>query len=607
MLDRTDSGRRLLLLLIAFVVAAGALVVRLGYWQLAQRDQLVEDARRQIYYRAEVPSRRGQIYDRSGTIVLAASVTRDRLIVSAQTMTDAERAETLDFLTAELALDEEAAEAVRGKLESRKPYLVIARDLLPEQSEAIEAAARDAGIDDISFESDSVRSYPQVGGSPNTTLAAHLLGFVNREGDGQYGVEQFYQEVLAGEPKVVEADRDAGGQPLVETERTVEPGVPGEDLRLTIDAGLQLAIEQEVMGVKIANGAKAVSVVVMDPWTGEIYAEANYPSYDGNDYADIASDDPSRFLDPVVSGVYEPGSVFKMFTVIAGLEQGTTSMFKKYRDSGRLRLDDGKARIEDADGRAMGVMTLEDAIAYSRNVVAAKVALGLAPTTKDAATILHEVWTRMGFGSPTGIDVAGEVRGLVNDPATRKWRQIDLANGSFGQGIAVTQIQLAQAYAAMVNGGIIVQPHVVAGLGTEPVSHAMDAPVLDPGLSPQLAQLMEHVLKSPWYEEYAQVPGYWVGGKTGTAQVWDAASKRWAPNLYNFSCVGFIGREEGRPDLVIAVRIQEARPGRDSRGQLVLPVTSTELFRRVATDAVTTPGLLPVLPPPVPVVARADR
>ena len=604
---RTDSGRRLLLLLIVFVLAAGALVARLGYWQVAQREELVESARRQIYFRVEVPSRRGQIFDRSGTIVLAASVTRDRLVVSAENMTEAEQVEMATFLTAQLQLDEEEAAALQDKLATGRPYLVIAKDLLPEQSEAIEVAARAAGIGDITFESDSARSYPQVGGSPNSTLAAHLIGFVNREGQGQYGVEQYYQALLAGEPKVVEADRDAGGNPLVETERTVEPGVPGEDLRLTIDAGLQLALEQEVMAARIANGAKAVSAVVLDPWTGEIYAEASYPSYDANDYASIASDDPSRFLDPVVSGVYEPGSVFKMLTVLAGLEQGTTSMQRTYRDSGQLRLDGGRARIEDADGKAMGKMSLEDAIAYSRNVVAAKVALGLAPTTQGASEILHETWTRLGFGSATGIDVSGEVRGLLNDPADSAWRQIDLANGSFGQGVAVTQIQLATAYAALVNGGLLVTPHVVAGVGAETVDATLDAPVLDPKLSPQLSALMEHVLKSEWYAPYSKVPGYWVGGKTGTAQVWDAEHKRWAPNLYNFSCVGFIGRREGHPDLVVAVRISEAHPGRNAQGQLILPVVSTELFRRVATDAVSTRGLLPALPPVTPIVARADR
>jgi cell division protein FtsI (penicillin-binding protein 3) len=586
----------MLVVLIVFAVAAGTLVTRLGYWQVSQRDQLVESARRQIYYHQTIPSRRGQIFDRSGTVVLAASVTRDQLIVSAEHMTDADKVAMTAFLTAQLGLDDVGAAGIQTKLDTGKPYIILARDLLPEQSQAIEAAASDAGIVGLTFESDSARSYPQAGGGPGTTLAAQLIGFVNRDGLGQYGVEQYYNDQLAGQPKVVEADQDASGQPIPETERTIDPGVPGEDIRLTIDASLQLAVEQEVMAARIANAAASVSAVVIDPWTGEVYAEATYPSYDANTYATTATDNPGRFMDPVVSSVYEPGSVFKMLTVIAGLEQGTTSLTTVYNDTGHLNLA-GQTRIGDADGRAMGKMQLQDAIAYSRNVVAAKVALGLAPTTRDASTILHEVWTRLGFGSPTGIDVSGETRGLVNDPSITTWNQIDLANGAFGQGVAVTQIQLAAAYAAMVNGGLLVHPHVVAGLGNQTVTPAAPTQVLDPALSPELAGLMQHVLSSPWYVDQSKIPGYWVGGKTGTAQVWDAAHHRWAFNLYNFSCVGFIGRTTGHPDLVIAVRVQEARPGRNAQGQLILPVTSTDLFRRVATDAVTTPGLLPVLAP----------
>ena len=597
MAGRTDSGRRLLLLLVVFVIGAGALVTRLGYWQLVKHDFLVESAHKQIFYRAEVPSQRGQIYDRSGTIVLAASVTRDRLIVAADQLTAEQQADMVEFLSGQLGLDAAASGALAAKLQTGKQYLVVARELPPEQSTAIEAAAAAAGIKGISFESDSARSYPQAGGGANSTLAAQLLGFVNRDGQGQYGVEQFYQDVLGGQPRVVEADRDSNGKPLLETERTVEPGVPGRDIRLTIDAGLQLALEQEVMAARIANHAKSVSAVVMDPWTGEIYAEATYPSYDANHFAAVAGDDPALFVDPVVSHVYEPGSVFKMLTVIAGLEQGTTSLDEVYDDSGKMRLDGGESKITDADNKAMGNLKLEDAIAYSRNIVAAKVALELAPTTSDASTILHEVWTRLGIGSPTGIDVAGEARGLVNDPSISGWSQIDLANGSFGQGVAVTQIQLATAYAAMVNGGLLVHPHVVAGIGSEAVAAPTDASVLDPSLSPKLAGLMQHVMENPWYVEEARVPGYWIGGKTGTAQVWDAEKRKWLSHTYNFSCVGFIGREKGHPDLVIAVRVSEAPPNRNALGQIILPVSSVELFRRVATDAITTPGLLPAFVP----------
>ena len=237
------------------------------------------------------------------------------------------------------------------------------------------------------------------------------------------------------------------------------------------------------------------------------------------------------------------------------------------RDSGRLRLDGGKTRIDDADGKAMGSMKLEDGIAYSRNIIAAKVAIGLAPD--DGRGVVDPLRglepARLRARRPASTS-SGEIRGLVNDPAITPWREIDLANGSFGQGVAVTQIQLATAYAAFVNGGMLVKPHVVAGVGPTTVEATHDAPVLDPGLSPQLAGLMEHVLDSPWYAEKAHVPGYWVGGKTGTAQVWDAEQNRWAPNTYNFSCVGFIGRQEGHPDLIVAVRIREAQPAPERAG-----------------------------------------
>ncbi len=445
--------------------------------------------------------------------------------------------------------------------------------------------------------STQVRLYPQSGGGPETSLAAHLLGFVNRDGQGQYGVEQYYQAQLAGTPTIVESDRDANGQPVVETQHTIQAGTPGADLSLTIDAGLQLAVEQEVMAAWVADRAHSVSAVVMDPYTGAILAEATYPSYDANNYSAVAADDPGRFVDPVVSDVYEPGSVFKMPTVIAGLETGTTTLDTKYNDSGTLKLDGGRTKVDDADRKPMGILALRDGIAWSRNVVAARVALGLAPTLHGASAILHEVWTRLGFGAPTGIDVAGEVGGLVHDPATTPWREIDLANGAFGQGVAVTPIQLAMAYAAMMNGGTLVTPHVVAAIDGKPVVVQDHGRVLDPSLSPKLIDLMNHVVSSvPFYADRTLIPGYYVGGKTGTAQIWDSTKHDWKANSFNFDFVGFIGREVGRPDVLVAIKIDDGTPTVHRVGELVMPVMSFELFRRIATDTMAIPGLLPDLP-----------
>jgi cell division protein FtsI (penicillin-binding protein 3) len=259
----------------------------------------------------------------------------------------------------------------------------------------------------------------------------------------------------------------------------------------------------------------------------------------------------------------------------------------------KLTLDGGKTQISNADRRGKGWIRFEDAIAYSRNVVAAKVALGLGATTAEAAGSLHEVWTRLGFGGLTGMDVAGEVAGLVRDPAVKEWRQIDLANGAFGQGVAVTPIQLAAAFAAMVNGGRLVRPHVVQAIGAEEISTAPAAEVLDPALSPTLIGMMNHVVTTvPFYRDRTLIPGYEVGGKTGTAQIWDAEKGAWKNLLYNYTFVGYVARETGKPDLIVAIQINEARPTVAKIGQLEMPVMSFELFRRIARNAITTPGLL---------------
>jgi cell division protein FtsI/penicillin-binding protein 2 len=601
MLGRTDSRGRLVFLLLVFLIFSGAIIARLGWWQIVQQASLAASAHRQIYLRTEVPAVRGTIYDRSGTVVLASTVIRNRLTTD-PTLLSAHQGDLLvALLGSQLGLDDPGIANLRTQLASKSRYVVLARDLTTEKTDAITAAAVSLGIPGLAVEPLQVRQYPQSGGGPSTSLAATLLGFVNQDGKGQYGVEQYYQAKLAGTPTVVEADRDANGQAIVETQHIVTAGTKGADISLTIDAGLQLAVEQEVMAANVGDRSRSVSAVVMDPYTGAILAEATFPSYDANNYSAVANVDPGRFVDPVISQVYEPGSVFKMFTVIAALEAGTATMTTKFNDSGTIRLDKGKTQVSDANHVAMGPLTLEDAIAYSRNVVATRIALGLAPTTAEAASKLYGVWDRMGFTSRTGVDISGEVAGLVHDPSTQPWRQIDLANGSFGQGVAVTPLQLVDAYAAMMNGGTLVTPHVVSAIDGKPVTVPAGPRVLDPSLTPQLISLMNHVVTYvPFYAKGTLIPGYFVGGKTGTAQIWDPKTNDWKNNIFNFDFVGYIGRQTGRPDLAIAVLINEGRPTIYRTGQLAMPEMSFELFRRIATDAMSVPGLLPDLPPPVP-------
>ncbi len=602
MLGRTDSRRRLVAVLVGLVVISTALVGRLAYWQVLQRDRLAGLAEQQTMVRTEQPSHRGTVYDRTGTIVLASTVDRSRLAGAPQKLSVEKRAAVAAALVSILGLVNPAAATLTKNMASDKGYVILAHGLDADMAGRIRQGMSGGTLPGISLEPEPVRVYPQAGGSPRTTLAAHLLGFVNSAGVGQYGVEQYYQSALAGQPTVLVAARSATrsttpGEGVVES-----AGSPGVDLTLTVDASLQLALEQELLAAWVADRAKSVSAVVIDPYTGAIYAEATYPSYDANQYQAIAQKDPSRFVDPVVSRVYEPGSVFKMLTAAAGLTKGIVKATTPIDDSGTLSLDGGTAHVSDADHKAMGRIPFEDVVAYSRNVGAAKVAIRLGSTTKAAASVLYDTWSRFGFGTRTGIDVAGEVAGIMKDPTISAWRQIDLANGSFGQGVAVTPIQLAQAYSAMVNGGVLVQPHVVASVGGRDRETPAKGQAVSAKLGPTLIRLMNHVVTEvSFYRDRTLVPGYYVGGKTGTAQIWDPKLRGgkgdWKHNIFNYTFVGFIGRTA--PRLVIAVQVREGTPTINRQGHIEMPVMSFELFRRIATDAITTLDL-PTPSKPVP-------
>ena len=400
---RTDSRIRLLALLCVFLVGALALGARAAYWQVLDHDRLATEAADQTTITIETPSQRGEIYDRTGTVVLATTVQRDRLVAAPDQLTPDDRRRTVAELQQLLGLDDAAAIALRDKLASKSRYLILRHGIDRALADRIQAAIDAGRVHGLSLEAEPERVYPQPGGGRGTTLAAHLLGFVNTDGAGQYGVEQSYQAMLGGSPRVVVSQRDATGRPILESATVTAAGQSGTDLRLTIDAGLQLKVEQELLAAWIADKAQRVSAVVMDPYTGEVYAMASYPSFDANDYKSIASTDPSRFINPTVSSVYEPGSVFKMMTATAALEAGTVTPSTMIKDTGVLHLDGGRAKVDDADRMAMGWMTFQDGVAFSRNVVAAKVAMGLGRTTRAASAKLYDMWLRLGYGKPTGI------------------------------------------------------------------------------------------------------------------------------------------------------------------------------------------------------------
>ena len=594
---RTDLAGRGLVIGIALVLAGSLCLGRLAQWQLFDRDRLLDVAGSRLSLTQSAEPLRGTIMDRTGSVVLAATVMRYQLIAETSGLTDGERSEVASTLLEVLSLDDIDATRLRAGLATRRAWSLLLPALDEPAAEAVRAASSAGLLPGISLREVRTRIYPQPGGASETSLASHLLGFVNGSGAGQYGVEEYYNEQLGGSAQVTRLERGADG---IERPVIVSEAREGVDLQLSIDAGLQTLVEQEVAAAGVANQAESVSVLIMDPYSGDILSSASWPSYDANRYGVVAARDPSRFVDPAVSSVYEPGSVMKAITSVAGLESGLYSPSSIIGDQSVLELDHGVNEVRNADRRSKGQMTLAAAFAWSRNVVFSKVALSLGDSTSEASRVLFGTWLRFGFGGKTGIDLASESEGLVNSPDMKRWSELDLANASFGQGVGTTLIQLATAYSAMLNGGVLVRPRVVRAVD------GVEQPIISRGrattsrISSQIIEMSTGLTKLvPIYNRLASIPNYASGGKSGTAQIWlskdlNGGKAGWDKRHYNFSYVGWIGQTA--PEYVIAVSLRRVPPVVNRIGTILNNIESYELFRRVAEDLTVLFNMTPATP-----------
>ncbi|HVM29601.1 MAG TPA: penicillin-binding protein 2 [Candidatus Limnocylindrales bacterium] len=586
MLGRTDRRLRHLALLTTFVVIAAALGIRLSYWQIAQADDLRARAAAQMARPSVEFAQRGDITDRRGTL-LATTAYRDLLAAYPDLLAAEARGPVARRLAELLDFDPVQTERLVETFEEAVPYTIVHRRLTLDQSQRVRAAAEAGEVAALSLEPQPMRVYPNPGGAPRTTLASQLLGFVTEDGEGRYGVEQYNHGLLAG---IDASTASAGGAPPA-------AGGPGQVVSLTIDASLQLRVEKELFAIWVANQAERVSAVVMDPRSGEVLAWASVPGYDANAYIETARQAPERFVDPLASQIYEPGSVMKMITAAAALEAGIVSPTSTIKDEKFLEF--GSHRVHNSDRKSMGELTFGKVLAFSRNVPTAKIAARLGPDVNSAAAELYDLWRRLGLGQASGVEISSESRGIAADPATQRWAPVDLANRSFGQGVAVTPIQLAVAYSRMVNGGRAVDAHVLAAPDRPPAGsprpgehEAAGEQVLDPEVSAAIRSLLVNNVTS--VEEVARktlIEGYTVGGKTGTAQIWDSAAGAWADDEYNYTFCGFVG--DGVPDLVVVVTINKPALTGQRRGLLVPKIESYEVFRRVAQTAISVLELAP--------------
>lgn len=412
------------------------------------------------------------------------------------------------------------------------------------------------------------RSYPEG------QLAAHVLGFVNAEGTGYYGVEGYYDASLRGQqasfPIVV--DVWSGVSPF--DFHQVNSPRPGVDLVLTIDRTIQALSEAELERALAETGAQGGTIIVLDPRSGEVLAMANRPTFVPDDYPHTPAE---QFINPASSVPYEPGSVFKIVTVGTALQAGVVQPDTLYNDTACLEV--GGRVLCNWDRQGHGTSTIVDLLAYSSNVGAAMLA------TRMGTQTFYRGLQAFGIGTPTGIDLHGEARGSLRVPGDLDWHESDLGTHAFGQGLSVTPIQMIAAVAAVANDGTLMRPHVVAHMIEGGQVNSARPSVLGQPLSPQVARTLTEMLAQAVEREVplARVPGYRIAGKTGTAQIP-------IPGGYDdpWTIASFVGYGPVRdPQLAILVKLD--RPTISPYGS----TTAAPVFQRLAARLFVMLGIPP--------------
>lgn len=491
------------LILIFFLAACLILAGRLFQMSVVRHREYVRLASRQHGVTKELSSERGVIFavDKSGgRFPLALNKTYKALVASPRTIEDAPAAAAA---VAE-AFDLDREEILKKLSKADDPYEILARRIESEQAEAF--AGR--GIAGISFEDEVRRVYP------NGRMAANLLGFVGSDrGDakGQYGLERFFNEELSGAKGIFQGAKDASGFLVALGRRIFHPPKNGSALILTVDYHIQQKAEEVLTATREKWGGTGGIILVMDPQTGRILSSATAPGFDPNAYS--KENDYAVFINPAVESSYELGSVLKPVTMASALEEKLVTPQSTYRDTGEVKI--GGYTIRNFDGKAYDVQTMTNVLEKSLNT-------GLVHVARLLGHERHLAYLKkFGFGEKTGVDLPGEVAGNISN--LDAGRDIDFATASFGQGIAVTPLQMAAAMGAIANDGVLMRPYIVDRIIDDSGNEIKKDPreirrVITKETAEQLQKILISAVRSG-FENRAGIKGYFIAGKTGTAQV----------------------------------------------------------------------------------------
>ena len=561
--------RRIIVVACLFALWGTAIEARLVYLQVFRQADLAARAERQQRRTVEVPAKRGEILDRHGR-VLAYSVDADSIYAVPIEIHDP-KATVRSLCSVLRRCTRPFRQALLERLQRQRAFVWVRRQVSREEARRIEAM----NLEGIGLLKESRRFYP------STTVAAHVLGYVGLDNTGLAGIELSYDRYIRGKPGTALVQTDARRHAFSRTER---PPTTGSTVELTIDQVLQWMVERELKAAMAEYRATSATAIVMDPWTGEVLAMANEPTFNPNAFGAAG---PAARRNRAIQDIYEPGSTFKVVTASAALEERVIRLSDPVDVSaGSIRI--GARTISDV--HRYGVLTFNDVMVKSSNVGAIKVGLRL------GAERLNRYVRRFGFGGRLSPDLNGEERGIV-------WSQLNdsaLASVAMGYQIGVTPLQMATAVSSIANGGQLIEPRLVRAIRTGTGRIAVEPKVLrrtiTPATAAQLTAMMEDVVERGTAMK-AQIDGFTIAGKTGTAA--KLVNGAYSKSDYMSSFVGFLPSR--KPVATILVVVDSPR-GAYYGGAVAAPV-----FGRIATAALRHFGVPATINPEPPVIsARAE-
>jgi cell division protein FtsI/penicillin-binding protein 2 len=557
-----NSRTRCALVCVFFAFLFSIFSYRLIYLQVVMHDYYTQLAAEKNVGRNVIRAERGTIYD-AGNEVLAQNVPVATIVADGTLIN--RPGDLIPILATALQL---SPAEIAEKIESHRPYIVLKREVPDGDARLLEKTLREKKLRGIRCERGTVRVYP------NGPMLCHVIGFSDFDQKGIQGVEASMDQYLRGENGYRYIERDAQGREIVLYRGLERAPRNGSQVHLTIDMGLQTIVENELDAAMREYTPAKATIILMRPQTGEILAMANRPNFDLNLRAEAK---PEQMKNRAIIDLMEPGSTFKIVTAAAAINEHKVNLDTMIFCENGVWNVFGKP-LHDHGHKGYGEITVQDVLVHSSNIGAAKMACMLGEQK------FYEYIRRFGFGDRTGIELPGEIRGMVHPP--RSWSKISITRIPMGQEVGVTPLQMLMAMATVANGGKLVQPRIVKSIVDEKGSVAGEIKptvvrqVISPETASQIAQALRGVVSKRGTAAEAAVPGFTISGKTGTAQK-AAPGGGYEKNKYVVSFSGFLPSED--PAFVGLVVLDDAHtkdPNLNYGGTVAGPI-----FSRVAEQA----------------------